>query len=537
MPEHDEDQYRQTARTEIEAWKRKRPSRVIATLSKPAQFLGYPIRKAVETERGRQLLERVIGAFFDAGTWRFSPEAVLNAYTERGYSVARIADIKDQVPLRAMDDEAKKHWIAGTAVLTVEGGIVGPAMAVAATAAGSAAAASGGAAGPAAAAAGLAVVASAAAAETVFLITFCCRRLASIAACYGYDVADDRERAFALQILNVATAENLEAKETALADLGNLAGRLGLKKQPWSQLEDRSMIARVLRELAHGVGWQITQAQLRRILTIVGALLGAGFNGHLGYTTTRAGYFVYRERMLDEAPAGSHRQPDRQHGSASAIPAAVEGSVAEWRRRGMPRQSPTTCRREAWAETFPEHRELIMSLPLELDRPAVREVIAKLDAGPSWAVRSFVVTQIWGYRNRGYGPSRVRRILDDAGDSADGALAEAATLANQDGPVAAFRALAGELKLRGLGTAFATKFLFFVDRNERTLILDDFIADWLRENADLRLTLQPMRSRDYERYLDLMHCWAEALGLAPTELEEVLFTAGAGDRPRSPWAN
>lgn len=190
-----EGRYRETARKEIEVWKQQRPSRVMAALDKPAQFLGYPIRKALETERGRQLLARVIGAFLDAGTWRFSPEAVLDTYRKRGYSVGSLADIRLRVPLRTMDDEAKKHWIAGTAVLTVEGGIVGPAMAAAATAAGSAAAAaavaSGGSAAPAAAAAGLAVVASAAAAETVFLISFCCRRLASIAACYGYDVRDD----------------------------------------------------------------------------------------------------------------------------------------------------------------------------------------------------------------------------------------------------------------------------------------------------------------------------------------------------------
>ncbi len=46
-----------------------------------------------------------------------------------------------------------------------------------------------------------------------------------------------------------------------------------------------------------------------------------------------------------------------------------------------------------------------------------------------------------------------------------------------------------------------------------------------------------MRPPDYERYLELMYGWAAPLGLAPGELEEVLFTAGARDRPRSTWAN
>lgn len=52
---------------------------------------------------------------------------------------------------------------------------------------------------------------------------------------------------------------------------------------------------------------KITQAQLRRVLTVVGAALGAGFNGHLGHTTTRSGYHLYRERVLagnDDGGAG-----------------------------------------------------------------------------------------------------------------------------------------------------------------------------------------------------------------------------------------
>lgn len=297
------------------------------------------------------------------------------------------------------------------------------------------------------------------------------------------------------------------------------------------------MIARAFRELAERIGWKITQAQLRRVLTVVGAALGAGFNGHLGYTTTRAGYFMYRERILDEGERPIPGSAEGQSNSASQVPRAVEEAVSEWRRRGQPAQSPTSYPREAWADRFPEHRELITSLPERLDRAAVREAIAQLDAQPGWATRSFVVTQMWGYGQRGYGPSRVRQVLDDAAQRAEVALSEAAELVNREGPSAAFRALSETHKLKGLGTSFATKFLFFSDRSQRALILDDFIAEWLRENADTRLTLQPMHPDHYERYLDLMHGWAEALGLAPAELEEVLFTAGAGGRPRSSWAN
>ena len=294
----------------------KQPSRVIRALSKPGEFLGIPVRKVLDTDAGQMILEKVVGSLFDTGTWRLESEKILEMYRAKGHDVQTLADIRAHVPLQDMDREARKHRLAATRTLAVEGAIVGPALAIAATAAGTAAArkalASGRTAGPAAAAAGLAVVGSATAVETSFLIAFCCRRIASIAACYGYDVADDRERAFALQVLNVATAQNLEAKEVALADLGQLAGRLGLKKQPWHKLEDRSLIARTIRELADKIGWTITQAQLRRVLTVVGAVMGAGFNGHLGHSTTQAGYFLYRERALDRS------RPDADGGGGSA---------------------------------------------------------------------------------------------------------------------------------------------------------------------------------------------------------------------------
>jgi hypothetical protein len=284
-------EYDGRARKEIEVWRGKPPSRVIRAMAKPGEFLGIPIRKVLETDAGRMILEKVVGSLFDAGTWRLESDKILETYRAKGYDVQTLADIRAHVPLQDMDREARKHRLAATGTLAVEGTIVGPALAVAATAAGTAAArtalASRGRAGPAAAAAGLGVVGFATTVETSFLIAFCRRRIASIAACYGYDVADDRERAFALRVLNVATAQNVEAKEVALADLGQLAGRLGLKRQPWHKLEDTSVIARTIRELADKIGWTITQAQLRRVLTVVGAVVGAGVKGPLGHKTTR----------------------------------------------------------------------------------------------------------------------------------------------------------------------------------------------------------------------------------------------------------
>jgi hypothetical protein len=62
------------------------------------------------------------------------------------------------------------------------------------------------------------------------------------------------------------------------------------------------------------------------------------------------------------------------------------------------------------------------------------------------------------------------------------------------------------------------------------------LAEWLKGNASLGLRLYPLSKRQYGRYVEAMHAWAPALGLAPATLEEVLLAEAANSRPRSGWA-
>ncbi len=72
--------------------------------------------------------------------------------------------------------------------------------------------------------------------------------------------------------------------------------------------------------------------------------------------------------------------------------------------------------------------------------------------------------------------------------------------------------------------------------DRRALVLDDFVADWLRVNARLRLLLRPVKPQHYAAYLNAMNNWATRLGLSASTLEEVLFAEAASERPRSEWA-
>ncbi|GHA77290.1 hypothetical protein ACIQRS_05230 [Streptomyces termitum] len=111
---------------------------------------------------------------------------------------------------------------------------------------------------------------------------------------------------------------------------------------------------------------------------------------------------------------------------------------------------------------------------------AVREAVEH----GRWA-EALTASYVWGQGRTGYGPHRLRAIL--AGSGTSESLASAGRTLQEDGAVAAYGALRGAVK--GLGPAFFTKFLFFLDlavhpsAAPRALILDQRVARVLRAHA------------------------------------------------------
>ena len=96
-----------------------------------------------------------------------------------------------------------------------------------------------------------------------------------------------------------------------------------------------------------------------------------------------------------------------------------------------------------------------------------------------------MASYVWGQGRTGYGPHRLKEILADP--AAADVLAQAGAALRQEGAVAAYRVLSGGVK--GLGPAFFTKFLYFLDqamdtsRVPRALILDQRVARVVRAHA------------------------------------------------------
>jgi hypothetical protein len=136
---------------------------------------------------------------------------------------------------------------------------------------------------------------------------------------------------------------------------------------------------------------------------------------------------------------------------------------------------------------------------------------------------AFVIAMVWGYGDRGYGPTRVRWIFagvkrgaltapvrNDVADHLREAVASVRNLL----PVKGFDHMRDVGHVKHLGSAFFTKWLYFVtalngpDDARAVPILDKQVHDWLKREAGMALDIS--RTAAYESYLTTLEDWAEA---------------------------
>ena len=93
-------------------------------------------------------------------------------------------------------------------------------------------------------------------------------------------------------------------------------------------------------------------------------------------------------------------------------------------------------------------------------------------------------------------------------------------------------------RLRYLGVAFATKYLFFCAANGHgppALVLDRLVRDWMANTLGWPLNLE-WDVEDYREYVDRMSAWAAGLDIEPGDLEMLVFQLAANGDPRSLWS-
>jgi hypothetical protein len=171
-----------------------------------------------------------------------------------------------------------------------------------------------------------------------------------------------------------------------------------------------------------------------------------------------------------------------------------------------------------------------------LARGAVRDVCANATRDEVAAEHAFLSVMVWGFGNVGYGRHRAGEILRGTPRSNERLLAVARTLTAR-GVIAAYRQLGdeGDSRLKGLGPAFGTKYLYFCQpagAKPTALIHDSNVADWFTRYAGLDLACDIWSESTYGDYLDQMHAWSTELRCRPDDVELRIFEATVGGQ----WA-
>ena len=282
----------------------------------------------------------------------------------------------------------------------------------------------------------------------------------------------------------------------------------------------REAIAWARRRSIDGVDAAVVAASLEHVLEFINSLPGHG----------QAGPVRARPRPDTGAPFAP--------GSILPAPEALRRLIGPAGSHARRIQPGIPWPRDRWKKDFPEHGELLDSLPDLLDREGVRRVAKDAHLDPNHAVAAFVVVMLWGFGNVGYGPFRTRRILDDTPDSA-GRLHAVAVALHDEGAEAAYRLFERDAKLKWLGPAFGTKFLYFAQprgTDPQSLIHDALVSAWLAREAGINLPSLLWDTASYTTYLGLIRHWADEIGCDPEDIEYAIFQTMADERG-SQWAN
>ncbi|RZT87178.1 hypothetical protein EV383_4088 [Pseudonocardia sediminis] len=179
----------------------------------------------------------------------------------------------------------------------------------------------------------------------------------------------------------------------------------------------------------------------------------------------------------------------------------------------------------SWRDRLVDYRSVLDQLPSQVCRSDAAEWAVGIDNAHR-AGEAFVAAMVWGYGPVGYGPYRTARILEE-NEQATERLLKIAEPAVEGDRMRAFRQAANS-PLKHLGVAFGTKFLYFcslASGDDRAIapVLDSVVADWLSQHTPFSPKIDSWRPKDYERYVDLLQCWADQLDERIDTVEQLIF--------------
>jgi|688.fasta_scaffold86475_3 hypothetical protein len=211
--------------------------------------------------------------------------------------------------------------------------------------------------------------------------------------------------------------------------------------------------------------------------------------------------------------------------------------ILDWIESGRPEQESFDWSkgRERWNHEFPKYKKHISELPDQLDRNFVRKVFEmEIDV-----ISKFLTSMIWGYGDRGYGPYRVSKMLEQR--NCKQILGQVLEFGSTGKPLEAYKFLE-QNRIRNLGPSFSSKFIYFsTPREVGAPIFDSYIAKWIKyleieSFANLSVTSERWNFKAYSEYWRWTREISSRYGILPDELELVIFRASETlFSKNSPW--
>ena len=238
-------------------------------IRRPFEWLLSRIKSFAEQRELYEVIHKAlagaIGSLGDAAAWSVRPEAVYSEFREAAHEVENRTDVF-KLDLEQVDAVVGWLDVKYKGLALTEGAATG--------------------------ATGLPGLI----ADIPILITLNLRAISEYATYYGLDMASQRERLFAMHVLDLASSPSDVTKIGVMARLARIA-QDAARKKAWKDLE-KSASVKAIQQVAKALGRRLTKAKLAQAVPIMGAAVGGGFNAYYTGQACDAAHYLYRERFL-----------------------------------------------------------------------------------------------------------------------------------------------------------------------------------------------------------------------------------------------
>jgi hypothetical protein len=264
-------EYDRKALTEIHKWKNPE----ITWVDKALKIVNKPFDAAgdllLDNDHVGEVIKKSIQGLTDlcndAAHWTVRPEAIFEEFRNDGYEISKYSDVY-KLQLQEVDEVV--GWLGAKykSLAACEGagaGVVG--------------------------APGLIV-------DIPAILILNMRAIGEYASYYGFDITQQQERLFAMNVLGFASSPTDASKSIAMAQLIRLSQDVA-KNKVWKEL-NKSLYVKIIQEIAKALGIRLTKAKLAQMIPVMGAAIGGGYNAYFTSKVCETAWYLYRERFLAE---------------------------------------------------------------------------------------------------------------------------------------------------------------------------------------------------------------------------------------------